>query len=274
LYHANLLGSLAVRSAGVDCLVGGLRVAERRPLRLAIERRAVRRMRRVVCVSEGVARFAHDVLRCDRSRIVVIPNGVNVDRLSSGDRFDWSRLGWPGDSRVVLFVGRMHVQKGIELLREQVDRLAPPNSDRRLLLVGDGPLQGVVDDWIRTVGNRVQRLPWQRDVGSLIRSARVLVLPSRYEGMPNVVMEAMAAGRPVVCSQVEGIAELLSHAPERQSFPVGDGAAMVTRVDAFDTDDDLCREIGRQNQQRMRDEFSIPAMVDAYRSLYRSLIER
>lgn len=275
LHHANVLGAFAAKAAGVETRIGGLRVAESRPLRCRIERSALQQMHSVVCVSNAVKQFATEQLGCGCEESVVIPNGVDVTRFAAATPLNWSSIGWPDDSIVSLFVGRLHHQKGIELLQEQIDSVAPSGTNRRLLLVGDGPLGRQLRAWITRVGEqRVQMLPWQSDIAPLMRACRVLLLPSHFEGMPNVVLEAMAAGRPVVCSRVEGSEELLSHAPQLQSFPSGDSLAMKNLVEPFLSDEVLCDQIGSDNQSRVRNDFSLPAMVDGYRSHYRTLAAR
>lgn len=269
MYHANVLGTFAATASGVPCMVGGLRVAEARPLRCRIERAAVKRMHKLVCVSDAVQSFARQQLRCPDDRAVVIPNGVDAERFAATEPIAWSQIGWPDDSRVTLFVGRLHPQKGIDLLQRQIDRLAPSGSNRRLLLIGAGPLQHELESWITKVGtDRVRLLPWQPDVAPYMRASRLLILPSRYEGMPNVVLEAMAAGRPVVCSRVEGIEEILSGSIDQQSFPSGDDSAMIKLAEPFLSDEPLCETTGLANRSRAEKDFSIPAMVAAYRSLY------
>ncbi len=273
MYHANVLGTFAAKSSGIAVRVGGLRVAEARPIRCLIERTAVRRMQSLVCVSTAVERFASEHLGCDRSRMIVIPNGVDVARFAGADPIDWSQIGWPSDAVVTLFVGRLHRQKGIELLQRQIDQLAPVNSQRRLLLVGDGPLRRELQQWTELMGeDRVKLLPWQADVAPLMRACRLLILPSRYEGMPNVVLEAMAAGRPVVCSRVEGSEELLSQSVDHQGFPQGDDQAMNRLAEQFLSDEHFSDRIGKENQSRAQNEFSIDAMLDRYRTHYRKLL--
>lgn len=275
LFHANVLATFAAGASGIPTRVGGIRVAEPKPLRCRIERVAVERMSGVVCVSGAVEAFARGRLGCAMEKTIVIPNGVEVSRFATATPFRWSRLGWPDDSVVTMFVGRLHPQKGIEMLQRQVDAVAPVGSNRRLLLVGDGPLSSSLAAWCNRVGNdRVQRLPWQLDVAPLMRACRVLVLPSRYEGMPNVVLEAMAAGRPVVCSRVEGTPELLAHADAEQTFPIGDDIAMRQLLESFLVDELVSDQIGSMNQSRVRNDFSIAAMIAAYRSYYRSLLTR
>ena len=273
LFHANVLGTWAARSAGIEHRIGGIRVVDPRRSRRRINRWVTPGMVRVVCVSKGVERFAQQQLGCKASQTVTIPNGVDVSRFSTATPFAWSSIGWPDDSIVTLFVGRLDPQKGIDLIQQQIESIAPAASNRRLLLVGDGPLHRSIESWARKIGNdRVQLLPWQSDVAPLMRACRLLVLPSRYEGMPNVVMEAMASGRPIVCSDVQGAEELLGHAPKCQLFSAGDSLAMKNLVDQFLNDEALSEKIGEWNQRRVRNDFSIAAMVDAYRVLYREVL--
>ena len=201
LHHANVLGMHAAKAAGVAVRVAGVRVAQPRPLRSQIERVALRRASSVVCVSQAVARFATSRLGCPPGSTIVIPNGIDVARIASAEPMPWSQFGWPSDSQVCLFLGRLDRQKGIELLQHQIDRIAPSDSNRKLLLVGDGPLRSRLQAWCDQIGpQRVRLLAWQADVAPIIQACCLLVLPSRYEGMPNVVLEAITplldSGRP------------------------------------------------------------------------------
>jgi len=274
LYHANVLGTAAARRTRRRIIVGGLRVAEHRRMRCRIERWATRRMDRLVCVSRAVQVFAAEHLACPPHQSVVIPNGIDVSRWESAQPIDWSQLGWPSKVDVILFVGRLHPQKGLDQLQNHLDRLVPRGSSRRLLIVGDGPQRAELDRWIDRHGqDRVQCLGWQAELAPLMRAARVLVLPSRYEGMPNVVMEAMAAARPVVCSRVEGVQELLAaDLADMQTYDVDDHAQMIALVDSFCDDHRHGDQIGRENQRRVLASFTLDIMVDAYRELYQSLL--
>ena len=275
LYHANVMGTRAAKTTGVSTRIAGIRVAESKALRCHLERLALRSCSSVICVSQAVKQFASTKLGCPNEKLTVIPNGVDVSRFASATPFDWSKIGWSNDSMVTLFVGRLHRQKGIELLQSQIDEIAPLGSNRRLLLVGDGPLRGDLEKWSNRLGpERVQLLGWQPDVAALIKSSRLLVLPSHYEGMPNVILEAMAAGSPVVCSRVEGSGELLENSREEQSFIAGDAPSMARLIHRLQTDNPLAEELGLQNQAFVKQRFSVAAMVDAYRSHYRSVLGR
>jgi len=273
LFHANVLGTMAAKKASVAPRFGGIRVVDDRWLRRRINRIVTPEMEQIVCVSGAVGRFAVGQLGCRPDQVLTIPNSVDVQRFSTAENFDWSSIGWPTDARVALYVGRLVEQKGVDLLQQQIDSIAPPDTNRRLLLVGDGPLRPSIESWARKIGpDRVKLLQWQSDIAPLMRACRLLVLPSRFEGMPNVVLEAMAAGRPVVCSDVQGSEELLSHASDAQVFPSGDISQMKNLVEQFMSNEALSVRIGEANQDRVRSDFSVPAMVDAYRSLYRTVL--
>ncbi|WP_161604668.1 glycosyltransferase [Roseiconus nitratireducens] len=284
LFHANCLGTFAAAESNVPFRIGGVRVAESIAWRCHIERRAAAKMDRVTCVSERVRRFVIHRLNVDPQKCVTIPNGVDVTRFASAEPFDWRQLGWDPASKVALFVGRFHPQKGLELIRKQTQRLFA-TADHKLLLVGDGPLRSSLQDWADSVGSdQIQLIPWQREVAPLMKAAQMVLLPSHYEGMPNVMLEAMAAGRPVVCSLVEGSDELLPQkVPAQdpvtakldrrslQGFPPGDSAAMAERAERFFADEVLCQRVGAANQKDVQDRFSIASMTDAYAALYQRL---
>lgn len=274
LHHANVLGMHAATAAGISVTVAGVRVAQPRPLRSQIERVALGRAHRVVCVSNAVRSFAMANLGCAAEKTVVISNGVDIERFSMATPIEWSALGWPNDADVSLFVGRLDSQKGIDLLQQQIARIAPEATKRKLLLVGDGPLRQPLQQWCDQMGPaRVQLLPWQSDIAPLLKACRLLVLPSRYEGMPNVVMEAMAAGKPVVCSLVEGSEELLQQDAQGQGFAPGDGTNMARLIEQLAADRSRCERLGNENQLRMKNHFSLDRMVDAYRQQYAMLLE-
>ncbi len=274
LHHANVLGTLAAKSAGLRNRVAGIRVAESRTLRCQLERYALRSARSVICVSTAVQEYAASQLGCPQSKLMVIPNAVDASHFINAPEFSWPKIGWPEDSVVTLFVGRLHQQKGLELLQAEIDRLAPSNSNRRLLLVGDGPQRDALQEWASRYGqNRVQLLGWRSDIAPLMASSRLVILPSRYEGMPNVILEAMAAGKPVVCSRIEGSRELLQHDWEEQTFPIGDSNRMAVLANRYLDDSSIAHETGAINQRFIQKHHVISAMVKQYRDHYRTMLK-
>jgi glycosyltransferase involved in cell wall biosynthesis len=272
LFHANVLGTFAARSAGVPVCIGGLRVAEKHGSRLLIEKRAVRRMDAVVCVSRSVERFAHEVFGHSIPPTHVIGNAIDFDLIDRTQSIDWTSLGWPADAQVLLFVGRLHHQKGLDVLVEAIEPLLGGSSDipaMRCLMVGDGPQRDLWSEVAKRLGPaRFQLAGWRSDSLALIKGCRLLVLPSRYEGMPNVILEAMAAGKPVAATAVEGVGELLGDLADAQTCLPEDPAALRELIVRLWYDPDAASELGRQNRQRAVTNHQIGVLVDRYRTIY------
>jgi len=276
LFHANVLGTFAARSAGVPVCIGGLRVAEKRGTRLLIEKQAIKRMNAVVCVSRSVQHFAGEVFGHTTALTHVIGNAIDIDAIDRVPPVDWTTFGWPSDAQVLLFVGRLHRQKGLDLLVEAIEPMMAvetPQGDQpmRCLVVGDGPLREPLRQVAHRLGpEKFQLAGWRGDSMAMIKGARLLVLPSRYEGMPNVVLEAMAAGKPIAATAVHGVEELLGQSSGGQTCPPENPAALRQLIRQLWQDPSAAAELGRINRQRAVSEHRIESMVDRYRSVYLS----
>lgn len=273
LFHANLLGRHAARRAGVPLVLAGIRVAERQSRwHLWLDRRSSGQVDRYVCVSNSVARFsvAHGL---PKNKLVVIPNGIDASRYPAAAA-DLAPLGIPPGEPTVIFVGRLDWQKGLDwLLQSAPAWLVPP---RHLLIVGDGPLRGRLER--QTAGlrltERVHFAGWRSDVPRLLAASRLLVLPSRWEGMPNAVLQAMATGLPVVSTEVEGVDELLGGEPQKgQIVPFGNSALWAEKIDEF-LGPARGSEAGSANRRKALSRFTIESTVRAYEDLWTTLVSR
>jgi starch synthase (maltosyl-transferring) len=271
LFHANAIGCLA---AGSKIPVAtGIRVADPRRWRSWVERWACRRAARIVCVSERVAEFARQRLAVssDDGRIVEIPNGIAIEPIASGDRSWWSGS---ADAPLAVYVGRLDRQKGIDWLLSVAGEVCRRCSTCQFVFVGAGSageaLQRRADEL--GVADRCHWLGWRQDACDIIASSRLVVLPSRWEGMPNVVLEAMHAARPVVCTRVEGAEQLLGDSPE-QLVDFGDDRRLADQLIALLSDDELAASLGSRNRARVSEHFSLRRMIASYDAMYRELTE-
>jgi glycosyltransferase involved in cell wall biosynthesis len=274
LFHANVVATQAARQANVPRMVTGIRVADPRAWRQHMERWLTSKVDKSVCVSRGVADFCGDKGRFPAEKLVVIPNGVDLSRFENVAPVDLTELGVPPSRRTILYVGRLDRQKGLDwLLAEVLPRVFRELPQHDLLLVGDGPERQELESLGKKVGwsDRVHFRGWQSAVPRILAASDLLVLPSRWEGMPNVVLEAMAAGKPVVATRAEGVVELLGEGAASQSCPAGNAAGFGERIIRLAQDRTLATELGAQNQRRAAAEFSLPAMISRYASLYESL---
>jgi glycosyltransferase involved in cell wall biosynthesis len=275
LAHANIATAIAARAAGVRPVVTGIRVAERRAnLHAWLARRTERWVARHVCVSHSVAEFAIHDMRLDPRKVMVIPNGVDATTLASAAPVSREELGLPPEARVLLHVGRLDVQKRIDWLLARFADALPQLPDTYLLFAGSGPSQVYLSKLASQLGvaDRVRFLGWRSDVPRLLASCEALVLTSGWEGMPNVVLEAMAAGRPVVVTEVEGVRELLGSLADEQTAPRDDTTGFVQRLFALWNDSDLAARFGNSNQARVRQKFALDETAQRYVRLYHELL--
>ena len=268
LFHANIVGRIAARRAGVTRVVSGIRVAQRGSRwRLWLDRMTDSLVDRHVCVSQGVAQFSADRGGLAKEKLVVIPNGVDLARFSL-PRKDVS------ECNTVTYVGRLDRQKGLSWLLDTAAVWLRKLPDCKLLLVGEGPERRHLEAKCRGLGlsNRVDFAGWRADIPQILAASRLLVLPSLWEGMPNAVLEAMAAGLPVVAADVEGVHDALGPTADGQVVPLGDVQAFTDRVICLVRDTRNAREIGAANRRRVAESFTLDAMFEAYQSLWRSLL--
>jgi len=274
LFHANILGRLAARRAGISRVVCGIRVAERRGRwRLWADRWTSRWVDLNVCVSQAVADFSSARGRLPKERLMVIPNGIDVAAFDRAAAADLTSLGLRPGRRAVTFVGRLDEQKGVRWLLEHAPAWLARLDRHDLLIVGRGPQRATLEELARQrgIGPRVYFVGWREDVAAILKASDVLVLPSAWEGMPNVVLEAMAARRPVVATDVEGVRELLGPAAESQVVPPGDAESFSCKLVALADDAMLASQLGEANRRRVEEQFSLSAMLAAYQDVYERL---
>lgn len=275
LYHANIAGRLAGKAARIPVIVSGIRVAEKRSgFRLWLDRATDWMVARHVCVSQDVAGFSAARGGLPVSKICVIPNGVDAARLGEAPRADLAQFGIPPASRTLLFVGRLDPQKGPFVLLAAAKDLLARYSDLHVLLVGEGPLGEKLRAWVakENLPSRIHFAGRRNDVPSLFRAADLFVLPSLWEGLPNVVLEAMAAGVPVVATRVEGVSDLLIDGRTGLIVPPDSAADLGEAIDRLLVDPDHARQMARNAQHFVRERFAWEHVIDQYEQLYLELL--
>jgi len=283
LFHAYVAAGLTRPITRVPALVAGRRSlpdskGARTPFDGLLTRMASRAADKIVANSEAV-RFASIKTDGDDARKVrVIRNGVEVLPLLSPAERDQIRARWGvhGDGIVVASVANYKPRKGLEELVDSVAQLARAGLEPELVLIGEGSSregllerarsQGVADS-VRLVGYDA-RPEWT------IGAADIAVHASESEGLPNAVLEAAAAGRPVVATRVGGTPEIIDDGQTGLLVPPGHAQALSVAVATLIRDASLRERLGAAARARMVTEFSMDRMVAEYAQLYRSLAGR
>ena len=175
----------------------------------------------------------------------------------------------------LIYLGVLIQAKGVYDLVESIARLAADGVEVQATLAGDREIEQVRQAArTRGVADRVELPGWvgKEKKLELLRTADVLVLPSYKEGLPLCVLEAMAAGLPVVCSAVGGLPDLVIDGSNGLLFPAGDVAALTDRLARMVKDEALRLRMSEANRRRIRDEFESERVADLVGGLYRELL--
>lgn len=276
--HVGILG----RSRGQAVLVrpacsgpyGDVAEARRLPL-TRMRRRLLERADAFVTLTQAIeaelAEFGLGSIPCHR-----IPNGVDLRAFApaSGEerRALRSRLRLPEDRVVCAFVGRLTSQKDPDLLLDAWTMGRWPQA--HLVLVGDGPLRRALEARVASdpLAGRVTFAGATSAVAQYLRAVDLLVLPSRAEGMPNALLEAMACGLPVVATDLAGNREVLGNDGKAGLLvPPGDALGLAHAIETLVNAPSLRREAGAFARARVQERFDIRRVAGEYLSLYAEL---
>jgi glycosyltransferase involved in cell wall biosynthesis len=204
-------------------------------------------------------------------QVVYIPNGIGVIPARRSARDVRGELQTSPEATVIGTVARLHVSKSQEDLLQAFALVRQCVPGAVLWLVGDGERRAALEQEARRLGvTAYVRMPGTRlDVRDVLEAMDVFVLPSRWEGMPNALMEAMTAGRPVIASDIDGIRELIKHGETGWRVPPGDPAALAQTITEVLADRTRAAQVGRAASAHIQEHFSIERMADAYAQLYR-----
>ncbi len=278
---ANLASSLAGRLAGVPVIVWSYRDVEvwKSPAHWLVDRAGARWAEAITCCSEAVRQFVLARLDGEASKVLTIHNGIDLEAFRAPRVAGRSELSLRDGGRVIGTVTRLdEPKKGLTVLLRALAALArrdglPP---WQCLLVGDGPARGRLEALAAELGlsGRVVFAGMRRDVPRVLPALDLFVYPSLYEGFGIAIVEAMAAGRPVVASAVGGIPEIVVDRDTGLLVPPGDAAVLAEALATLLASPDQARQMGRRGRERARELFAIQTTVERHQQLYATLSAR
>jgi glycosyltransferase involved in cell wall biosynthesis len=269
LFHPTVVSRLVGRACGVPIRISSERIMdwEGRSRRL-VNRWTVPLATHVVAVSDRVAAYARSALRVPAERLSTIPNGVDVERF----RPPASRGG--SGEPVIGCTARLHRKNDHASLVRAFARITPGWPEARLLLVGRGPEEAGLRGLAKALGvaSRVRFVGEQADVAPFLAEMDLYVQPSVAEGMPNSILEAMAAGLPVVATAVGGTPEVVIDGETGLLVPPGDSAALAAAVTRCLRDPVALAAFGRAGRARVEAHFGEAAMLSRVEALLDRLV--
>ncbi len=281
LAKAGTLGRVAARIAGVPVVIHtfhgtvfrGYFGSLRSRLFLEIERALGRVSTRLVAITAGQRRELVALGIGSDATVVEIPLGLQlapfIDVPSRADAR--VALGLPEDAPVVAIVARLVPIKDVGLFLRTLAKLKRPAIG---LIVGDGEERASLESLAVSLGiaSRCRFLGWQRDVRSLYAAADVVVLTSRNEGSPVSIIEAMAAARPVVCTDVGGVSDVVASGVSGILVPYGDAEGLATAIDGLLADPAMRERLGNEARNAVYPRYDVSRLVTDITALYASLV--
>lgn len=178
----------------------------------------------------------------------------------------------PAEGQGLLFVGRLAAAKGVPVLIEAMARIRAAHPQAHLVLIGDGPDRAMLEGQVRRLGlsDAVRFTGYQNqdEVADALARSAVFVLPSFAEGVPVVLMEAMAARRPVVATRIAGIPELVQDGVSGRIVPPGDTAALASAVCEVLADPGHAADMGQAGRQKVEADFNVAREAEKLAALF------
>jgi glycosyltransferase involved in cell wall biosynthesis len=271
LFHAYIAGLPAARLAGIPVFIAGRRslgnFKEGRSVALAAERLATRFTDLIIANAEAVAADTKRRERVRDDKLEIVYNGLPDQAFAEVPPAFIETV-----DPVVLCVANFHPYKGHRYILEAVSRLKASGRPCTLLLAGEGGERQSLERQAIQLGIDARFLGTCEDVRPLLARADVVAHPSLEEGMSNAVMEAMAAGRPVVATSVGGTPELL--AGRGLLVPAADSASLAESIGRVLSDHSLAARLADAARNWSSEHLGASAMVDRHIQIYSGLLER
>jgi len=232
---------------------------------------------RFVAVGQSVRQALIDVEGLPPGRVEIVYNGVDMSTFGreTDDRQCVRReLGVSDDEFLVLQVARLDTIKDHVTAVRAIAAALPRDPSIRLMIVGDGPERDRIARAIDGHGlnGRIAMLGMRDDVRRLLSAADAFMLTSVSEGIPVTIIEAMAAGVPVVSTAVGGVGELLANDTTGLLAPAGDASALADALIRLVSDEGLRRRLASAAQQRANAHFSETQMIEHYQRIYQEIL--
>jgi len=277
-YKSNALGLLLRRfwpMRLVTTVHGWVKHTRRTPLYYGIDRLCLRRYEVVISVSDDLHQNCLE-LGLIPDRCVLIQNGIDARQFVRSRTQEEAKrlLGIPRGRLLIGAIGRLSDEKGFDRLIEAVDRLLAGGVDVELRIAGEGDQHGPLDDLIRRLNreDRIHLVGFQRDTIPLFEAMDVFALSSLREGLPNVVLEAMAMGVPVVATRVAGVPRLIEHGENGLLVDVGDTDQLGSTLARLLVDAGLRGRLGEAGRWTVESRYSFERRMERIREIYDELL--
>lgn len=276
--QSHLYGSLSGRACGVRAIVFS-KHGTHFPLESTggwLNSRLLR-YSHTVAVSEDILSLCLRRLRLHKRNVHYIPNGLSLHPYQNlPSRAEARRqLGWPANDFRVGVVARLAAGKGHSVLLHAFQAFLPTAPQAKLVIIGDGPERPSIQQTIEELGlgGSVVFTGVQKEIPRYLAALDLFTLPSFDEGIPMTILEAMAAGLPVLATVVGGIPQVVVNGKTGILVPARSADRLAEALTKLYLNPDLAASMGKEGRIRVQDEFDAQVMVNRYEKLYSKLLE-
>lgn len=245
------------------------------PLLKPLDQFIYSRYHAVIGVSQAATDALIDYLPSLKSKAYTIPNAIDPARyrLPDAERAAArAELGLTPDEVMIFWAGRLEHVKGIDVLLEAVRCVRPELPQMRVLLAGGGTQSDAIQVSAADLHAHVRFLGFRSDMPKLLAAADICVLPSRWEGLPISLLEAMAASKPMIASAVGGVPEVIDHARTGWLIPPDDVNALADALRTLIASPDVRAQVGTAARAEVEAHYALETCVERLIHIYESVI--
>lgn len=253
----------------------------RKSLYVLIDRWTERWVNKFTVLSEAMRRSLIEIHKIPPENIVKIYNGIEIEEYNPdhkelrNKKLEVRReLGLKNDVPVIGAIGRLVWQKGFEYLIRAAPEVLKKCPEARFLIVGEGPLKNklILTGEKLNVADRIIFTGFRSDIKEILASIDVLAMPSLLEGLPMVLLEAMAMAKPIVATRIDGITEVLENSKTGLLVPAENSHALAEAIVGILNDKAKANFFGQNAREVAKKKFSVKKMVEQIELAYEKLL--
>jgi len=230
---------------------------------------------KIIAVSNYTARSIIEEYDIPKDKIEVIPNGVDINKFNPQISRVEFRKKWNISGPIILYVGRLDYNKGIEYLIKSFSKVVKYIPNAKLVLIGDGPQKNYINKMIDDLNLKksIKQIIWVNDVDlpKIYASSDVVVLPSLMEGFGIVLLEAMACGIPCIATKAGGVEDVIDNGKTGFIVPPADVDVLYHAIYDLLTDEDLMQRFGVNSRKRVEENFTLQKISNQTLSIYKKM---
>jgi glycosyltransferase involved in cell wall biosynthesis len=278
LFYSDIIGRTLAKITNRPIIISSIRARniDKKPWQFYLDKLTAPWAQKVVFNSKGVIPFAQQYEGIQTQQVIYIPNGVktNFNKVNFNPLAKRKELGITTDTFIIGSIGRLSPQKGFLYLFQAIEIVQQQFPNCLVVIIGSGILLKTLQTLLAEINlsNKVRFLGERTDISELLLCMDVYVQSSLFEGMPNALMEAMALGKPVIATAVDGALELVEEGKTGWLVEPKNSTMLAEKISYVLKHPNQAKEVGIAAAKKMAHNFSIERMGESYNTLFRELV--